>query len=1089
MKLNYILSDTTSGATTAALKQVTKLAQDDCFSNVIVLVPEPKSIAIERELLNNAKNNAFSNIFIYSFVRLLSRIGKIEESELVSKQTCVMILRKIILDNLDKLTCYKKTAKTIGFAEKIYDTIQQFKSSSYTLEDVKVLAQNSSGALKSKMADIAFLFEEYEKVLSQGLIDDCDRLRRLGELAKTSEFLKASDVFIVGFDNVTNDMIAVLKELACNCKSITFSCVYFNENRKDKYIQNNELFHKFASIATKLNYPYNPRFVNSQLKGDFWNIQNYLFSTEQKSVSSAGNVQVFELETKQKELDFLANQILSEVKQGKRFKDIAVIDADFEKDIQLIAKSFDEHEIPYFITKSYDISRHFFVNFIKNTIEVFVSNFSSEKVLKWLSSPLFEIDCYSEFVNFVKQFGINWNGFFSHATSSMIENEFECNKINQIIDLMVKLNAEFAEVFSSENTISCFISAVERLAVFVEAEKKLEEISGFERENSLDVEAEVTNAIMDKFSKLNRNLAKFLGDKKVSPTEFLQIYLSGFSEEEVNIVPVSVDCVLIQKNSDGLYNIKDLFIIGASDGNLPIKMSDTGILQDAELNEFKNLCGKAIEPTIKDINNRGKFETYEFLLLPKEKLFVSYSTKAFGSTNKPSNIIKRLVRLFNLEIQKDYKTIEFTSPKTAELQFARHVGEFLSNESISHARINDEYNKLRSFMSENFLDVIDNLSFDNREFVINEAKDIFFANNKTSVSQLETYFTCPYSFFAKYGLRLKENKDASLSSLDIGTIVHKFAELVTKNIRDLSELKDDQLDVKARELLAKSLEILQINTQKNAAILSFVADEAVRLAKYLIAEQLNSSFKNDPNLNEFSFYGNNAVRLKIDNDTVISVEGKIDRIDKFGDYIRIIDYKTGATDSGLDSIYFGKKIQLVSYLSASEKIGNQKIAGLFYFPIHSDFVKFEQKTRNNYKMQGFLLDDIDIVKYMDSAISLENNESEFVPLKIKTNKECRESGDFQISYGRTKNYLSAHEFDAVKNYTELLCMQAASEILSGFIEPSPIAKLSQRESSVCASCELRGACGREYARFGEARRCGGDINTNSFETKEDDNVD
>ena len=118
--------------------------------------------------------------------------------------------------------------------------------------------------------------------------------------------------------------------------------------------------------------------------------------------------------------------------------------------------------------------------------------------------------------------------------------------------------------------------------------------------------------------------------------------------------------------------------------------------------------------------------------------------------------------------------------------------------------------------------------------------------------------------------------------------------------------------------------------------------------------------------------------IPLDEDTFISIEGKIDRIDKFGDYIRIIDYKTGKTDSDMGSIYYGKKIQLVSYLMASEKIGNKKIAGLFYFPIHSDFVKIQQKTKNNYKMQGFLLDDIDVIKYMDCGLSLDNPESELI---------------------------------------------------------------------------------------------------------------
>lgn len=1085
MRLDYIISDTNIGATTAALKSVISKAESDPQNNVLVLVPEPKSIAIERELLDLSKAGAFANIYIYSFVRLLSRIGKIDEKDLLSKQTCVMLLRNIILDNADKLVCYKKTAKTVGFAEKIYDTIQQFKSSSFSLEDVKNLAENSSGALKSKMQDISLLFEQYELALSSGYFDDCDRLRKLGEFAKTSDFIKNSEVYIVGFDNVTADMLDVLKEIAANAKSITFSCCYFNEKRKDKYIQDNELFHKFTSVATKLNYPYTPKFVNSGFKGDFWNIANFLYSTEEKVVKSQGNIEIFELESKQKELEFLANRILTEVKNGKRYRDLAVIDADFDADNMLISKVFDEYEIPYFISKSYDVSSHFFVKFIKNSIEVIVSKFSAEKVLKWLSNPIVRIENYATFESYVKEFGINYLGFLENVAENKIKDEEKLIAINEILKFIKVFENKFCE-FSKQHTIAEFVKMVEGLAEFFEARTRLEEVAAFEKSRELEIEAEITLAIYEKFDKLNTNLKKFLGEKQLSANEFLQIYLSGFSEEKVNLVPVSVDSVFVQKNADGLYNIKDLFIVGAVDGKFPFKMADTGIIQDSELEEMHKLAGRFVEPKVKDINKREKFTQYELMLLPSEKLILSYPSRSRGSANKPANALKRLSKLFGIEIKKDYKINKFITQKIAEKQFAKSVGEYLLNGDNSVYDINCEYNKLRSGFSKHFSEVVENLKFGKQEFSISNAREIYFVNNKTSISQLESYFACPYNFFAKYGLRLKDSKEAGLTSLDIGTIVHKFAELFTKNIHKFDGLGDEEFEKQAKVILEKSLEEIGIITQKNIAVLGFLSKEVVRLGKYLYSEQEKSSFKNDAKLNEFSFYGNNAVKLQIDENTVISIEGKIDRIDNFGDYIRIIDYKTGETDSNLSSVYFGKKIQLVSYLSATQKINGKKIAGLFYFPIHSDFVKLSQKVKNNYKMQGFLLDNIDVVKYMDCGLSVENPESELVPIKLLNNKSTRETGEMKISYGRTKTFFSGEEFENIKSYTEKLCSGAIAEILDGNIEPSPIAKLTARESLECEYCKLKGFCGKEFAKFGEARRCGGEIDEASFSAKEVD---
>lgn len=280
MKINYLLSDTTKSATTLALKSVIEKAEADVFGDYIVIVPETKSIIIEKELLALSKNHAFTNIFVYSFVRLISRLGFVDSNKIVTKQTCVMLLRKIIFDHISELKCYQKTAKTVSFAEKVYDTIQQFKSSNVTVGDLKSSLSNCSKSLKNKLEDLVLLYELYEEKLSTGLFDDCDKLNLIAKFAKDNQFIKNAQVFVVGFDNVTYEMVSVLKELAKSAKEITFSCVYFNDKRADSYIQNNELFKKFKLVGDELKYPYQPSFSAALKKGDFRQIQHGLFVGE-----------------------------------------------------------------------------------------------------------------------------------------------------------------------------------------------------------------------------------------------------------------------------------------------------------------------------------------------------------------------------------------------------------------------------------------------------------------------------------------------------------------------------------------------------------------------------------------------------------------------------------------------------------------------------------------------------------------------------------------------------------------------------------------------------------------------------------------
>ena len=1085
MKINYILSDTTKSATSFALKKVVEKAENNLFDSFVVLVPETKSIIIEKELLSLSKNGAFSNIYIYSFVRLINRMGFVSPEKIVSKQTCVMLLRKIIFDNMNNLKCYQKTAKMVGFAEKIYDTIQQFKSSNITVEDLKEKIGGCSNALKAKLEDIVMLFEAYETALSGKFFDDCDKLNLLNDFSKNNEFVKNSEFFVVGFDNITFEMASVLKSLSANAKEMTFSAVYFNDKRADKYIQNNDLYNKLKHISDELKLPYVPTFVESNKKGDFSKIKNNLFVAGKK-FESDGSVCVFESNSKKKEIDFVANQILNEVENGKKFRDIGLFVCSLDDSLELIEKCFKSYEIPYFVNKEYDISKHALVTFIEAVFELKKSHLSSEKVLKFLASEFAGTKNYALFENYVNEIGLNYGNFLNKLNKDDFNDEFLFNKMNEILSKFQTFYATFDQVLFKAKKMSDYVDALNFALEYFDVQTKLESIASFEKEAGLDIECEISLAVWKKCQEFNGTLVNFMGDTNVSLEEFLQIYLNGFSTIKLNLSPVSIDCVIIQQNTDGFYGIKTMFIFGAEEGKFPAKLQDSGIILDDELFETKSLIGKTVEPSVKEINERELFRAYEAFLEPSEKLFVSYSTTGLdGSSNKPARMVLRLISLFGEEI-KTYSYKRFDKPVRTGSEFllAKNINKFLNGYFLSD-ELNAQYNALKSELSKPFANSLNELQFGEKNFVLSDVKDLYFVKNKTSISQLEKYFTCPYLFFASYGLRLKENKNAKLSSIDIGSILHRVAELFVGDI-DLYA-QDELFDEKIESLCNMVYEEYGAVSKQNKALLNFITEESKRLCKHLLFEQQNSSFKNKKELNEFSFSGENAVKIPIDDTLVISIEGKIDRVDEWGNYIRIIDYKTGDIKNNLDAIYYGKKIQLVSYLLATDNFKNKKVAGLFYFPIHSDFVKNDKKIKDIYKLQGFLIDDAEVLKHMDNSVSFEEPESHLIPLKIKTNKDAVQSNTFEISKVGKKNYLSENEFDELKNYNSAVCKGAIQEILSGYVEPSPAT--FSGDDNPCKWCELKGFCGLEKAKFTDGRLCDLDVTADSFKINEGESDD
>ena len=154
-KLDFILADTTHLALIKGLDNVMQQSQKNPFGNFVVLVPDSKTIMAEKYLLSICASGAFSNIYIYSLKRLLNKVAPINNKLVLNKTAGTMIVRKIVLANLDKLVCFKKTATTNGFAEIVYGTISQLKSSGVSVADFYDMIDGVKPSLKIKMQDIA----------------------------------------------------------------------------------------------------------------------------------------------------------------------------------------------------------------------------------------------------------------------------------------------------------------------------------------------------------------------------------------------------------------------------------------------------------------------------------------------------------------------------------------------------------------------------------------------------------------------------------------------------------------------------------------------------------------------------------------------------------------------------------------------------------------------------------------------------------------------------------------------------------------------------------------------------------------------
>lgn len=1070
-KIDFILADNTQYAMLKTLDEVIKASQTDKFGTFIVLVPDGKTIMAERYLLKNCPTGAFSNIYIYTLKRLLNKIAPLNNKLVLNKTAGTMIVRKIVLENLDKLVCFKKTAGTNGFAEIIYGTISQLKSSGVSVADFYDMLSGVKASTKIKMQDIAFLYDEYQQFIENRYIDQSDLYSILDSSIDKSEFVKNSNIYFVGYESITSEAIGVCKTLIGVCKKFVVGCSYMS-NIGNGHIADNEIFNKFKHIADQKNYQYIPQKYKQPLSADFRHIQENLYAYPAKTKHGTDNIEIGCALDVGGEVDWVAQKIAGLVKNGARYKNIALVVNGLESYQEKIEDVFSQYGFSYFISKPYDYSNHPLFKLIKSYLEICRKNFDKNACIGFLSNILVEKNEYlDDFINYVNQYGINY-AKFTKPFMVFDEKILSKEQFDNVENLRAFLVQSVGNFDVRKSTAGEYAVQVENMLDNLQILQKLENLQNLQSQDK--VSQSITMQAYKKFEVIIDQIKTFLGEEEMSLDMFQSILLGGLTVTDVSVIPTSMDSITISSNADGLLDIDYLFILNATEGNFPLKQQDCGIISDSEILQLNGKSSKTIEPTIKTINRRERYKAYETLLRANKKVLLSFNNGSGENLLKQSNIIDQLINMFGGEecLRVEKHSSEFNiSPNSykqdienqlcSKNQAIKYVCSQIGNKRTfgnfsDVSLVNASYFASQKYMPENLQYVLKNIN-KSEDYRLLCAKELYFTNGKTSTSQLEQYFECPFLFFTRYGVRLKENLSSKLKALDVGNILHKVAEIFMQKL-----IKNNNLDVKkTSQNIVREIIKNEYIEEDNKFLLKIVSEEAVRLCEKLQDEYIHSFYK--PKMLEQSF-GKDKKLGEVGLTRGVSLEGKIDRVDTCDDRFRIIDYKTGKIEDNIKRVFYGKKIQLVTYLLAMQKSG-LKPGAVVYFPIRNEFSTESKKPG---KMKGFFINNADQILKMDTTLNEDKLSSDVIDIKFNKPK----NGEFNLR--NSANIFSDSQFEDLQNYVKKLCSGAVKEILDGYIMPSPI-RLSESDKYHCTTCQFAGVCGVDKTQYALGRKCYTDV--------------
>lgn len=1114
MSIRFIYGRAGTGKSKFCIDEIKNKVNDDETNKLILLVPEQYTFTTENKVLRAIGEVAFLRTEVLSFKKMARIVfdecgGRVKE--VIKESGRNMLIHRVLNENMDSLDYFKKISREQGFNEIISDIITEFKKYNIYTENLRLMNEKvDDDELYQKLNELSLIYEAFNSKMNEGYIDGDDELTLLNKKLIEKNIYEGAEVWIDEFTTFTPQQLDIIRILAKACKRVNitlcmdsgstlnrsedvtdvFNSIKNTENKILKIMKENNIGYD-TPINLNDNTPY--RFINSK---ELRHIEKYFFTYPFNAFKGENkDVSLYKANNIYDEVERVAKDIVRLVRdEGYRYRDISVVCRNIDDYEKITSVIFKDYNIPYFMDKKLQLLGNPLIILITSAFEIMFKNWSYESVFKYLKSGLTGIDSgYIDILeNFVLERGIKGYKWISKDIIS--EDWFNSGKelteeeiaIAEIMEEVRRPLMIFHKKINGKHTVKDICKSIYEFLLDIEAFQRIDSwIEKFEEVNLEDKVKEYSQVESIVIDTLDQAV-DVIGEEKLESLEFFKILNSGFSNEEIGVIPVALD----QVNIGDVARIKGrevkaLYIVGINDGILPSAKKEEGVLSDRDrgiLNELGILLASDTRARVFE----EQFLLYTALTIGSEYLMLSYPMADFeGKSLRPSIVIPRIKKIlpnlieessiYNLDMKKN-KYSKVISPTTTFNELILAVRRDFDKEDIEEYwpivynwfKNNDDYkDKVENiFKGLTYSNIGDKVAKGKlRELYQNDMGKLVF-----SVSRLEKYAECPFSYFVQYGLKAKNRKVYEFTPPDLGSFVHEVLDSFTHKVKQEGILWSELNKEKCKEIISTLID-RRLEEESNSILNStnrykYLAKRFKRVISRsvaVISEQIGKGefevFKTEFNFGNYNT--GEAITLNLPSDEQIYLQGRIDRIDTLdldGDtYVRIIDYKTGAKKFDLNELYYGLQMQLLVYLDAliknSKYILNKQVkpGAVLYFKIDDPIIKgkkemtveeVEIEVLDALKMKGLVLKDARVVKAMDKDIE---GYSLVIPAAFKKDGNFKSNSDV----------ITEEEFKMLRDYVNKKMIELCEDMLSGNIKIEPT-----KHSNIthCEYCDFASIC-------------------------------
>lgn len=1036
MSLNLVIGSAIFNKDKYIYTKAADLENQD-FSPVI-FVPSQARMSAEEAYINITGKRGMINTYITTLSRyILNHIEQTEEKrEYITDDVKRLYIKQIINENKENLPLFSSVINKPSFVDLVISYIDSIKKENITslnLEEIEEI----NHLTKEKLKEIFNICKIVEEKLNDKYIDSFDILDLFSKyVLENKEKFEKKEIFFHGYNNFSKKELEIIKAFLNLELNVTISLTMPIDFAKSKEKVEGifEIVYKtyqdLAKISHECGVSFNiiTKLDKIDTKGDISFLIDNIYSAKFTEYEKESKNITLKLEKNLNyEIEEIAKDILLKTRQNAnlRYRDFAIYTNNFAEYEFCIKRIFERYDIKYSFDDTAEVEFSNLAIYITTLLKIAKNGLDMNSLFVLLKTRLYDIskEDLSYFESYVLEFGIKGYMLSKKFVKNNKEENFDSRvydleKLNEIRKNIYEYITDFSDKMSEKMTAKERFEIIYNHIIQNNIVKRYEE----EVDNTSDVDikkSELKRQVLQVIYEVFDNIVLVCQDEKIKLDLFIELFEFGIKDKKIKTIPMTVDQIEVcDINKTRILPKKHIYFIGAYENGLPSISNEDVMFSGKELKMLKEKQMELKQDSITR-TNMALFNVYLAIATAKDSITISMpSSKITGEPLRIGNLINEVKRIFDIKVLgnitgNDENKFEYEkmTDKVVFKTLLENIVELKENEDIKEDKLKEMYNVYSYYMKDKhekkYVDILeysrkdDNLSSEVLE-------KLYKQDVNSSVSKLEAFKRCPFSYYTNYILNIKPMKRYNMTVMDVGTLMHDVLEKISKWLMERSYLwqqviTDEKINDLAREKISDIVDKIfeerfsKYKESNRYIVLKVGLKKKMFKVVSIIAASFNQSdFK--PLGYEIEFKNGglySPIEVTLEDGKVMHLIGKIDRVDTacINDkvYVRIMDYKSSNKTISLSDVKEGISLQLMTYMSAlinnKQNIDKEREvvpAATCYFSLKTNIKKMKEYEKNEekinkllikeMKLKGIYLSDVKVLKgldrkYEDSSLS------------------------------------------------------------------------------------------------------------------------